>query len=360
MNSSGHYKYLHIDSRHRNQQQSKSNFTVQIPHGLDNISRVCVKSFSIPNSFGNMGGNLNRLYWVEFFHNGNVGALWRYKIFYIKLDELIIANKYSDNVNLKNFINSQFVNTQSTIYNAADNSISNHKFEEEDALNITASYDEITFKFKFNNATSSKRKLFAPYIVNYKGSLWENMGFDLTKCFKEDFEIDGTIDDLNVNVKADYAKLDSYGLFREYSATDAASTNSSRKFIEGDTVSTHENHLQRLYICSNTLVSDSLVVKKTIGLATNILEEIVNDVAKFSYIHKEMSGVPMWNRVLNPRIKTFDIQLIDDKDSIIKDDDMPDYFLTLMFEVIDEVEYNAVDIEKYMQAAFKLGHPTNK
>lgn len=363
MNSSEHYKYVHIDSRHRNKRQSKSNFTVQIPHGLDNISKVCVKSFSIPNSFGNMYGNLDRLYWIEYYNNGVSESLWKQKVFYIKLADLKEKNDYSDNLQLVSYLNSQLSQTVSAQYPNADifdadtDEVSNHKFAEEFALKIHIAYDETTFKFKLSTSNSIRRKLFAPFVTDYTGSLWENMGFDLKNIVANDWEMDLILNELNDKIKTNFDNLNTSDLFKRYKIIDAAAVVPlAHKSIESDFVASHENHIQRLYICSDTLVSDSLVVKENLALATNILDEVVNDVAKFSYIHKEITGTPMWNRILNPNIKSFDIKLFDDKNTIIANDEMPDFHLTLMFEVKDEVEYNAVDIEKYMQAAFKLGH----
>ena len=44
-----HYKYVVLDSSKENGNAVQAKFNVQIPHGITNASRVCVKSFSMPN-----------------------------------------------------------------------------------------------------------------------------------------------------------------------------------------------------------------------------------------------------------------------------------------------------------------------
>ena len=41
-----HYKYVVLDSSKENGNAVQARFNVQIPHGITNASRVCVKSFS--------------------------------------------------------------------------------------------------------------------------------------------------------------------------------------------------------------------------------------------------------------------------------------------------------------------------
>ena len=42
-----HYKYVVLDSSKESGNAVRAKFNVQIPHGITNASRVCVKSFSI-------------------------------------------------------------------------------------------------------------------------------------------------------------------------------------------------------------------------------------------------------------------------------------------------------------------------
>ena len=62
-----HYKYVVLDSSEENHNAVQSKFNVQIPHGITNASRVCVKSFTMPNSHHNVYGDLAKVRFVEFY-----------------------------------------------------------------------------------------------------------------------------------------------------------------------------------------------------------------------------------------------------------------------------------------------------
>jgi len=51
-----HYKYVIIDSSKENHNNVDAKFKVQIPQGITGTTRVCVKSFSMPNSYHNIYG----------------------------------------------------------------------------------------------------------------------------------------------------------------------------------------------------------------------------------------------------------------------------------------------------------------
>ena len=61
-----HYKYVVLDSSKENGNAVQAKFNVQIPHGITNASRVCVKSFSMPNVIHNVYGDFKTVRFVEF------------------------------------------------------------------------------------------------------------------------------------------------------------------------------------------------------------------------------------------------------------------------------------------------------
>ena len=61
MENRHHYKYVIIDSSKENQNSVDAKFKVQIPQGITGTTRVCVKSFSMPNSYHNIYGDLKTL-----------------------------------------------------------------------------------------------------------------------------------------------------------------------------------------------------------------------------------------------------------------------------------------------------------
>ena len=62
-----HYKYVVLDSSKENGNAVQAKFNVQIPHGITNASRVCVKSFSMPNVIHNVYGDFKKVRFVEFY-----------------------------------------------------------------------------------------------------------------------------------------------------------------------------------------------------------------------------------------------------------------------------------------------------
>ena len=62
-----HYKYVVLDSSKENGNAVQAKFNVQIPHGITNASRVCVKSFSMPNVIHSVYGDLKTVRFVEFY-----------------------------------------------------------------------------------------------------------------------------------------------------------------------------------------------------------------------------------------------------------------------------------------------------
>ena len=81
----------------RNPNDNKANFQVQFQSPLQNVTRVCVKSFSIPNTFGNVIGDLSNVKWVEFLHSGGG---WTYQVFKFNINNLVANTNYIDNATL--------------------------------------------------------------------------------------------------------------------------------------------------------------------------------------------------------------------------------------------------------------------
>jgi len=80
-------KYVHVDTLNRKSGDTKSRMTVQVPQGLDNCSRVALKSFSIPNTFPNMLDTKNQ--WIEMVHVSERGSkIWKSALFTIYLNDL--------------------------------------------------------------------------------------------------------------------------------------------------------------------------------------------------------------------------------------------------------------------------------
>jgi len=102
-------KYVHVDSVNRRVGETKSRITVQSPQGLENCSRVALKSFSIPNTFPNMVNK--KIEWIEIIQTVDNGTnTWKAALFTIMLDNLDPNQQYLDNVNLQSVLQTKFTN----------------------------------------------------------------------------------------------------------------------------------------------------------------------------------------------------------------------------------------------------------
>ena len=81
-----HYKYIVLDSSKENGNAVQAKFNVQVPHGITNASRVCVKSFSMPNVIHNVYGDFKKVRFVEFYRP-TASANWVYDVFNLSLPD---------------------------------------------------------------------------------------------------------------------------------------------------------------------------------------------------------------------------------------------------------------------------------
>ena len=104
MENRHHYKYVVIDSSKENHNSVDAKFKVQIPQGITGTTRVCVKSFSMPNSYHNIYGDLKTAKFVGFYRPTS-GGDWVYEVFSFNL-----AEGYTETDNLFSEIQSKFTN----------------------------------------------------------------------------------------------------------------------------------------------------------------------------------------------------------------------------------------------------------
>ena len=176
-----HLKYIHIDS---SRMDKANDFRVHLPHGFENCTRLCVKSFSIPNTIGNAYKQLGELHFAEFMKpNGESGVGdWVSKHFYVKLDDI---PKYTNNTEIVSHINTKIANGEVYDY---DTGAQTHTFIGEDPLEIVFAYDENTYQmtYKVSQSTltdNTNIKVFYPINHNNNPFLWESLGFHHEEFF---------------------------------------------------------------------------------------------------------------------------------------------------------------------------------
>ena len=132
--------------------------------------------------------------------------------------------------------------------------------------------------------------------------------------------------------------------------------------LESPHAGTHENH-NGIYIASSVLGNDTMV-----GLAhsdnvmvahqSDVLQFINNDVPKYSYLTYH-TDTPMWNVLTKKDLNYFDVQIRDHRGHLYPRSALADFVLVLMFETIEEMEYNKDEIIAYNSMAYRVGHPTS-
>ena len=81
------HKYVIIDSSKENHNAVDAKFKVQIPRGITGTTRVCVKSFSMPNSYHNIYGDLIKTAKFVEFYRPTPESDWVYEVFSFNLKE---------------------------------------------------------------------------------------------------------------------------------------------------------------------------------------------------------------------------------------------------------------------------------
>ena len=369
-------QYVYIDSRTRKPTDKRNKLTVSIPHGIDNCSRVALKSFSIANTFPNMINK--KLQWVEFLQTGTANnyGLWKAALFEIDFIDLLEDQIYLDNLNLQ-------VEVQTQLTNASGNKISKtlidettgllgetgiptHAVDTETPLPLTITYNADIYKFNLygTQPSTGKHKIVVLYDDDSGGSLWTSMGFDKNKLMRPT-DIPAFLNKLKVYTEAHPAALPGAELFNvnasftnEFHLRDMYATNANtiaKRTIYASHASRLENDISEINICSD--LAESLITDKNgVCIKTDILEKVVNNVPKYSYIHHQADTL-YFHELKKNNINYFNIRLDNHDYKLIDEEIMPDWTAVLIFEQTHEIEYHKEDIVAYKERAYELGHP---
>ena len=375
MSDSQSLKYVHIDSINRRAGETKSRLTVQVPNGLENCSRVALKSFSIPNTFPNMVNA--KVQWIEMVQTVEGGNnKWKAALFTIKLDDLDPDQQYLDNLTLQSVLQTKFTNEAQAFITKTDISDDGlaftnsgqltHTVGTENEMPITISYDTENFIFKISGKQNSatKHKFMILYDDESDESLWPTMGYDSQKLIKKN-EISQFLSEsyqslVTLPTALDYNNGNNLLLKDLYGKDmrDVAENTEKFRSIYAGHASKHENHIGKINLCSD-LASDSFIMGDNgILRKTDILESIVNDVPKFSYIHH--AADTLYFRNLNRAdVTKFDLRLYEGDDmKQLMDEILPDWNAVLVFEQNLEIEYHKEETARLNDYAYTLGHPT--
>ena len=279
--------YVHIDSSNRLKTDQYGSIRVHMPHGLENATRVAVKSLSLPNTLDNAYGELHRLRWIEYYKSTpSSNDQWQQKEFYIDLSDI---DNYTTNAQIVNEINTR-LSDPAKVYSASDGS-TGHKFSNEQPMTIQLSYDATNYKVSIL-ASSTLHKVFSIARDGSELGLWEQLGF--SNAWKY-----ASADDLSLTARiANYvpiltgasssgdqsASAMNLALKKEFYAVNAYSVQTlntpALRTLLAPHHSFHENHFAGLFLCSDALAGDGFECIQqgavNVSVPSNVLEWVRN------------------------------------------------------------------------------------
>ena len=102
-----------------------------------------------------------------------------------------------------------------------------------------------------------------------------------------------------------------------------------------------------------------MLCKNDRAVPTNILACVLNDQPKFSYLHFQ-TNTPAWNKLNDAKIQEFDIKIRDHKGRDKPAETLPNFNMTLIFETIDEIDYQKEHTKEYLREAYRKEHNYRK
>ena len=359
-----HLKYVYIDSRMKKSTDKKNNMTIEIPQTLEHCSRFALKSFSIANTFPNMIGR--SLQWIEFLQNGSeaAGFTWSAAMFEIDFSDIGEEDLYVDNATLNVKIMEKLSDpTQIKKYpidnvgNVSYDFTSSHVVSTETPLDIVVQYNPTTYKFSIHGTQGGqKSKVMVLFDAGDGTSLWDTMGFSSHKLLKPneifDFKTQLTT---SVQIPQTFNVEKLTDIYHVRDMKSIASNTVALRTIHAPYHSRHENHISEINVCSD-LGECFLTKHNGVCIPTDIIEKIINDVPKFSYIHHKADQL-YYHQLSKSKIKTFNIRLDDHNYKPIDDNVLPNWNAVIIFEQTLPVIDNHDEIMKYKEKSYEIGHP---
>ena len=177
------HKHVIIDSSKENHNAVDAKFKVQIPRGITGTTRVCVKSFSMPNSYHNIYGDLIKTAKFVEFYRPTPESDWVYEVFTFNLKE-----GYTETDNLFLEIQSKFTNASGNeITRESDGSTTVQHIGEIDTPTIVSvSHDSSNYLNSLSFDSGTQDKVIGLYVDDQnKHTIWESLGFDKRRIVKQ-------------------------------------------------------------------------------------------------------------------------------------------------------------------------------
>jgi len=319
-----------------------------------------------------------KVQWIEVINTIESGSdKWNAALFTIRLDDLDPNQQYMDNLTLQSVLQTKFTNEAQAFITKTDISDDGRAFtnsgqlthtvgtENEMAISIDYDTENFFFKISGNQNSATRHKFMSLYDDESDESLWKTMGYNSNKLIKKDgiaqflSEAYGSVE--NSSNPSALAYNTTNQLLKNVYGKDmrdvAENTEKNRSIYAGH-ASKHVNHIGKINLCSD-LASDSFIMGENgILRKTDILESIVNNVPKFSYIHHAADTLYFHN-LNRSDVTKFDIRVYESDDmKQLVDEVLPDWNAVLVFEQNLETEYHKEDTARMNDYAYSLGHPT--
>ncbi len=342
-------KHIHINSKHINFRDNKADFEVGLITPIRNARRMCLRSFSTPNTGHNFVEGANHFRWVEIQRHGTTGA--------------VLAKGFSISIPSGYFTGAQFASA----FNAQVNALTNHPFNAEGAPILSLSYSSATYHLTFNARVPTTGAVQNKWIVLLRDDNqtddFHRVGFEANQTLSYP---SGAFRDGEGVLLTPEGDLQAYAsaIANDASYVDPTERlqrmNTSGISIYGALESLIENRMG-FYITTNLSINDVYETHRRLGknLAeqTNILSWVINDTSRYSYLHYEPNN-KQYHTLHQDSINSIKLTIRDEYGRVLEASELRDFVLTLEFEVEETTPYSKDFLQRRYADAYTSAHPT--
>ena len=321
--------YVYVDSRKKNEEESKTNFTVSLHTPLKNVIRCGLTQFSKGNNSFNVGTHNNEISWIEIVESGT-GS------YTLNTNTITLDVKYYSILELLTTITTKMSATTGRTYAGEQATTYSYTIDEDYRVSIEAQASSSplsnrywAFVVPINQYTSSILHATLGYTRNQLLSKTDDISHTDSRLRQSQTIVEKTV--LDRSVKAQSSYIENHSVL--YLGSDVL-TKHSQRMIHGDDIST-----------SSTM-------------RCNYLETIPVSVNRWSYIHLNKHSVSIqYHSLHNVNISHFDLKLYSEHEVLLNDDEESDYKTVLVFETLDETHHEIKEMYKeYNASAYALAN----
>jgi len=322
--------YVYVDSRKKNEEESKTNFTVSLHTPLKNVIRCGLTQFSKGNNAFNVGKHNNKIAWIE------IATTLPHTDYDSRYSEITLDVKYYSILEILTTITTKMSATTGRTYAGEQATTYSYTIDEDYRVSIEAQASSSAESNRFwgfvvprKEYTSSILHATLGYVREQLFESYFNLDSTDSRLRKSQLILDNTIEDRSVKAQSSY--IENHSVL--YLGSDVL-TKHSQKMIHGDNRTT-----------SSTM-------------RCNYLETIPVSVNRWSYIHlNKHSDSIQYHSLHNVNISHFDLKLYSEHEVLLNDDEESNYKAVLVFETLDETHHEIKEMYKeYNASAYALAN----